>query len=128
MSFYTAKCQKNINYAAFATVTLLGAATIGSGILAATATSTAATVAYSALSVLGAAISGAAIVAYSSDKSKSVKSYFKNTVENSGYAIAGATQFVAQTMIQALVRGLAEGVATLIKRKIAGPDHTYSRV
>lgn len=42
-----------------------------------------------------------------------------------GIAIAGTLQFVSQVLVQALVKGIGDGISKAITRKIAGPDHTH---
>lgn len=120
----------NYNHAAFATTTALAAVTVVSAIGAATAVSTVSTVALAILAITTAAISIAAITGWVKTKDSpnpSVKKYFENVGDHSGYALAGMYQLVAQTLVQAVVQGIANGIAKLITRKIAGPDVTVQR-
>lgn len=111
-----------VNQVAFATVTTLGIVTIGSGVAAATAATAVATAAYSALTVLGAAVSIASMTAWADDRSINARAYFHHLKEHTGYAIAGAVQFVAQLVMQGIVQGLVDGISIAISRKIGGPD------
>ncbi len=113
-----------VNPVAFATVTALAVGTAASVVAAATVASTVAIVAFSVLAVVGAAISIASITAWIDPRSTDVKNYFSTIAQHSGYAIAGAFQFVAQTLVQALVQGIGQGVSTAVRRRIAGPDLT----
>lgn len=117
----------NANHAAFATITTLGAVTIGSTVAAATVTATVAMVAYTVLAVTAGALSIASMTAWVDQSSTSAKAYFENFKSHSGYAIAGTFQLVAQTFLQALIQGLAGGIATRVHRNVAGPDITFAR-
>ena len=121
--------MSSVNVAAFCTVTVLACATAASAIAAATTTAgTVALVAYTVLAILSGAISIASITAWVDPNSTDVKSYFSNLATHMGYAIAGTFQFVAQTLVMALVQGLANGISTAVSRKIAGPDITVGHV
>jgi hypothetical protein len=113
-----------VNYAAFATVTTLA---IGTGVLvfgAATTASTVAMVAYSIFAIAGAAATGAGITAWLHKDSTNISKYFETYTSHLGIGMAVAFTFVSQTLVQALVAGLAQGVTKAVSRKIAGPDHT----
>ncbi len=112
-----------VNQVAFATVTALGVATIGAGVAAATAATTVATVGYAALTTLGAALSIASMTAWADEKSVDCSTYCQKFKEHAGYAIAGTVQFVGQSMMQAIVQGLVDGVSKALSRKIGGPDY-----
>jgi hypothetical protein len=113
-----------VNQAAFVTVSVLAVGTAASVFAAATAVATVATVAYSILAVTAGAVSIASISAWLDPTSTTIHAYFSNCSKHAGYAVAGAYQFVAQTLVQALIKGLADGVSTAIRRKISGDDVT----
>lgn len=115
----------NVNQTAFCTVTLLGAATIGSTILAATTTSTVAMVACAILAALGSALSIASMTAYAAmkgnpEKEDTASAYFQEITNHAGYSIAAVTQFIAHNLIGALIDGLCRGIAGRVERKITG--------
>lgn len=129
MSFLNVENPQYVNRAAFATITGLGIATIGSVVVALGATSTVAMVAYGTFAVLGAAISNASMSAYMHPDSRSISQYFEKVSTHSGYAIAGTVQFIAQTLIQSLIQVAIGGISTNAARKWRGADITvdYSR-
>ena len=116
----------NVNQAAFCTVTILGAATAASTIAAVTTAATVATIAYTILAVSLGGVSIAAITAWLDPDSITVRDYFDKMKEQTGIAVAGMVQFLAQVMVQSLIQGIGNGVARLISRKIAGDDVTIS--
>lgn len=117
----------NHNHAAFATATVLAGATVISAIGATTAVSTVSTVALAILAVTTAAISIASITAWVKTRDSAhptVNEYFENVRNHAGHAIVGMYQLVAQTLVQAVIQGIANGLSTAVRRKIAGPDVT----
>lgn len=114
----------NVNQVAFCTVTLLGVATAASAIAAATTAATVAKVAYAILAIGLAGASVGSITAWIDAKSVDAASYFETMKGHAGIAIAGFAQLFGQAMVQAVI----DGLATLVRRGIAGPDHTFSRV
>lgn len=118
-----------VNQAAFCTITSLAVVTGASVFLAATTASTVAMVAFAALGITGAGLSIGAITAWLAMKDgETAKDYFEKAKDHSAVSVAGMYQFVAQTLVQALVKGLGDGISAFFRRKIAGPDVTYSRV
>jgi len=112
-----------VNQTAFATVTSLGIAATASAIAAATVASTVATVAYATLAITLGAVSIASVTAWVktvSEQEASSDKYFKNIKDHAGYAIAGTYQLVAQTIIQALITGISEGIIKAVREKIGG--------
>lgn len=114
----------SVNKVAFLTTTSSAAATITTALAAAQATATAATVAYTVMSLGLGAAGIASITAWVDKTSVDVGSYFANMQKHVGYTAAGTFQFASQTIIAALVQGIADGVSKAISRKIAGPDVT----
>jgi hypothetical protein len=113
----------NVNQVAFFTSAVLTTATIGSVIAAATAATTVATVAYSILGIGCGAGSLASISAWASteDKdNKNIPQYFETVKEHTAYAFTGITQVFSQAAIQAIIRGVCDGIATVISNKITG--------
>jgi SNF family Na+-dependent transporter len=113
-----------VNQAAFCTVTSLSVSTVVCAVQAATAASTAATVAWVAATLGLGAVSAASVTAWLDRDSTSVERYFANVKKHGAYAVAGMSQFVAQTVVQAVVRGISDGIEKAIRRKISGPDVT----
>lgn len=118
--------QINKNQAAFATVTLLAVATGGS-VFAAMATASKA--AMFACGVLGTASAGAsigAITAWFDQSSTTAREYFSSLPTHTGIAMGTMAQFVAQTLFQAAVQGVAQGISAYFRRAIGGPDVTFA--
>ena len=118
-----------VNQVAFVTVTALGVATAASAIAAATVASTVATVALATLAVTTGAVSIATITAWvavkgDADEEQTASNYFGTVKNHCAVALPAMYQFVAHTMLQALVQGLADGVRNAISRKIGGEDQT----
>ncbi len=104
--------------AAFATITILAAATGGS-VLAATATaSKAAQIAFGVLGLTAGGASIGAISAYFSTAGTTAKEYFESFANHAGIGIAGMYQFASQVLLQVAI----ESVGVAIRRAIAGPD------
>lgn len=114
----------NVGQAAFLTSTALAAVTIGSAVLASSATAKVALVAYAALGITAGGASIASITAYIDDSSKDVESYFKNFQKHAGYAIAGTYQFVAQTLVQNLIAGIGSAVRDGVYKAIMGDQRS----
>jgi hypothetical protein len=113
-----------VNAVAFCTSTALAAATAGSALMAAAVASIVATVAYAILGITFAGLSIASITAWLDKDSVTVDAYFSKLKEHAGYAIAGLYQFVAHSLIQAMVQGLVDGIIKALSRKIGGDDRT----
>jgi hypothetical protein len=113
--------QITLNQAAFCTVTILAVATGGAVIGAATTAATAAVVAYSILAVCLGGVSIASVTAWvaTNDSTTDPKIYFSTMKSHTGVALAGMFQFVAQTLVMALVQGLANGITRSIDRRFA---------
>ena len=111
-----------VNQVAFCVTTGLALATAGSVYAALTVASLTAQVAYGALALTTSGASFGSIAAWADSSSKNLDKYFSNLHHHTGVAIAGMSQFVAQTMVQAVVQGVAQGISTNIRRKISGPD------
>jgi len=114
----------SVNQVAFGTTTLLAVGTIASTVLAASVASTVATVAFAILAITLAAVSMASITAWIHKDSTDAEKYFSTMCTHIGYAIPALYQFVAQTLLAALVQGLADGITKAISRKIGGDDLT----
>lgn len=113
----------SVNQVAFCTTTTLGLATIGAAVTAASATaSTVALVAYSILAIGLGGTSIASITAWADPSSDTPRKYFKNLQQHASFAIAGVTQLFAQVAVQAVIKGVADGISTAIRRAISGPD------
>ncbi len=109
-----------VNQAAFCTVTALAVVTAASIGAAVTTASTVAAVAYGVLGIGSGAVSIASITAWLDPNSTSVANYFSNLKSHAGYAIAGTFQVVAQTFVQALVQGAANGITKRVGDAIGG--------
>ncbi len=114
--------------AAFATVTVLAAATAGSVFAAVATVSKAAQIAYGVLGITCGGASIASITAYFDPQANTASEYFNAFKDHAGIAIAGTYQFASQVLLQAFIKGLADGVSIAIRRAIAGPDITFSQV
>lgn len=113
----------SVRAVACTTVIVLGGATAGAALMAATTVTTVATVAYAILAVGLAGLSIASVTAWIDSKSSSVESYFENMLDHSSIAIPAIVQLIAQALVQGLIQGLANGVTRLISDKVAGPTH-----
>lgn len=109
----------NANRAAFGLGIGLGAVTIGGAIGCATATTTAGLVAFGILTTLGTALSGASMTAWLSQDTNDFDQYIEKFKKHSSVALVGTVQFVAQTLFQAVVRGIYDGIANSISRKFS---------
>lgn len=116
-----------VNTVAAATATFTAMGTIAATMMAASVASTVATIAYSILALTSAAVSIASITAWIHEDSKDADSYFNIMGDHIKYAIAGIFQLVAQILVQAVGKGLSDGVSTAIRRKISGPDITVKQ-
>jgi hypothetical protein len=105
------------NHAAFVTITALAVITAGSVVAAATITSTVAAVAYATLGITAGGLSIGSVTAWIDPSSVTAKLYFVNFKKHAAIAVAGTYQFVAQTLLQAFIRGCAEGLAGLAYRR-----------
>ncbi len=116
-----------VNQAAFCVTTGLALATAGSVYAVVTAAAMTTQIACGILGVICTGASFGSIAAWMDTNSRNLDTYFSNLQHHTGVAIAGMSQFVAQTMVQAVVNGLAQGVSTNIRRKISGPDFVVEK-
>lgn len=115
------------NQAAFVTISVLAVATAGSVLAASEAIATAAKVSaltYSILSVTLAGTSIASVTAFLDASASTTREYFAKMSEHAGYAIAGLYQTTSQVFVQSLIKGIADGIGTNVRRAIAGEDIT----
>lgn len=115
---YPSSSTSGLNTAAFFLSTTLAVGTVASVFAAVSTTSTVAAVAagFFAVTCGGGAI--ASITAWT--VSNSTDKYFENFKGHAGIAIGGLYQFVAHTLLQALIQGLADGIRQAISRKVSG--------
>ncbi|PIS01642.1 MAG: hypothetical protein COT84_00955 [Chlamydiae bacterium CG10_big_fil_rev_8_21_14_0_10_35_9] len=114
----------SVNQAAFITSAALAASTAGFALAAAGAASKTAAVAYGFFAVTSGAASLSSITAWLDNTSTTADNYFNNMKTHAGLAIVGTYQLVAHTMLQALIKGLTDGISTAVRRAISGPDVT----
>ena len=117
----------DVNTIAATTATFSAGVTIAAAVMAASAASTVATIAYAILAITASAVSIASITAWIDKDSTTSDKYFEKMGEHIKYAIAGVYQIVAQTLVQSVIHGIAEGISTALRRKIAGPDVTVKK-
>ena len=124
----------NANKTAFVATTSFAALSVGSvlGATSAAGTSTWGLVSYSALALTSVAMSLAAISAWVSfgdqRSTTDAGTYLEKMTDHAAIAIAGTAQFVALTLTNALVQGVAQGTSKRVSRAIAGPDQTIKMV
>ncbi len=113
------------------TITAAAATTITSAVLAATVSSTALIVAAVATAIISAIFTGAAITAFlkkansNTPLSEQSNTEYFSTVKNHLLVhFPAVTSAVAILGCKVLVNAVLEGLATLIRRRIAGPDFT----
>ena len=116
----------SVNQVAFFTVVGLGVVTGGAAIAAAVTANTVALIAYTILAITAGGASLASVTAWLDATSTDAGTYFQNMQKHATIAIAGLYTFVAQTLLQSLIQGIANGVSKVITRKIAGPDITIN--
>jgi hypothetical protein len=116
--------QISKDQAAFITVSVLAAATAGTVFAAVATASKVAAIAYRVLAITGAGASIASVTAWMDTNSKTAGEYLSVFKEHASKTILGAYQFTSQTLVAALVQGVADGVRTAIRRAISGPDVT----
>lgn len=116
-----------VNTVAAATVTFSSMATIAATVMAATVASTVATVAYAILAITASAVSIASITAWIDKDATDSEKYFEKMGEHIKYSIASVYQIVAQVLVHALIQGIADGIRTVLRRGISGPDVTYRK-
>jgi hypothetical protein len=115
--------QVSLNQAAFATVSLTAAATIGCALQAAVATTVVAKVAYIGLSILCGTANIASLTSYAATKdSDTAGDYLETMKDHLAKGVPAVISVVAQALMQALIQGLVEGVRDAIRRAISGPD------
>jgi hypothetical protein len=110
----------NTNLVKAATVTGLAVGTCALVIASATAVSTVAMVLFGALAITAAAISIASMTAAFSDQSSTIEGYFGELKSHLKVALPALWQFVAQTFVQALVQGAANGISDRVTSSISG--------
>lgn len=110
--------------AAFATTIVGAGITAASVALAVTSVSTISLVAFSALAITAAGATAAVITAWISTSKGTSGEFFKAWKHHAAIGVAASFQFVTQTLIQALIKGFADSIVTLIGRKLRGEDVT----
>ena len=115
----------NVNHVAFATSTSLS---VGTGLAVFAAATTASTVVAIAATIfavtLGATTISSVTAWLASRDDTTAAEYFETVKQHAGRAVAGAYVFVSQTLLTALIQGVAEGIKNLVSRKIGGEDQT----
>ena len=99
-----------VNQAAFLLATVSAAATVSSIVAVTAAASKVAMVALGILGVTSAGVSIATMTAWLDKSSITAAKYWENVKNHSGIAIVGMYQFVAQTMVQAMVEAFARAI------------------
>ncbi|CAK0750151.1 membrane hypothetical protein [Gammaproteobacteria bacterium] len=125
----------NANKTAFLTTTSFSVLSIVAAMRAAATAEVGTTwnlVSYSVLAVTSAAVSLSAITAWVGfgDKRATTDAgtYLEKVAEHTAFGIAGAAQFFALTLTNAIIQGVAQGTSKRISRAIAGPDQTIQIV
>lgn len=117
----------NVNQVAFATITVSALATGGCAFAAATAASKAAAVAYGILGIVSGSINLTSISAWMiASNDESAETYFSRIGNHASKAIPAAFSFISQTLLQALIQGVAKGIRDLVSDTISGrnrPQH-----
>lgn len=114
----TFSCGTNALKAVFVTGLAVGTCALVIG--AATTTSTVALVIFSALAITAAAVSIASMTAAFSERASTIDGYFKAVGDHLKIALPAMWQFVAQTLVQALIEGCAKGITDNVYQRFTG--------
>jgi len=125
----------NANKTAFLTTTSFSALSIAAAMRAAATAEMGTTwnlVSYSVLAVTSAAVSLSAITAWvgfgDRRATTDAGTYLEKVAEHTAFGIAGAAQFFALTLTNAIIQGVAQGTSRRISRAVGGPDQTIQIV